>query len=223
MKRKYNLTLSFVIQFVVIFWGFLYYRILSGCNMLISLDDLPANVLNILVQHIIVNLPAIALFAIALKRTGNETLFLNMPSKTIWKLCLLTGIIVYFALFVYALDISDSVVKVVYIFIFYLFFVSFMEEYIYRGLVPALQKNRLPKALEWILPNIVFTLSHFVTLFAVSNGASGATASDLARFFITTMIFGLLMELLKRKSNSLYIPVLAHAIYDFYGEIMLWL
>lgn len=104
-----------------------------------------------------------------------------------------------------------------------LIFVSFMEEYLYRGLVPALQKNELPKVVEWILPNILFSLSHYIMLFVEPSGIKGITISALLGFFVTTTLFGIIMELLKRKSSSLYIGILVHAIYDFYGEIMLWL
>lgn len=223
LKKRHVLILGFVIQMISILWGFLYYKRLFAEHMLISLDDASADVLKIFLQHIMVNLPVIMLFAAALKMTGSEKLFLCMPPKRMWKILLLLGVISYSALFFYALSISDDKVKAVYTAVFYLLFVSFMEEFLYRGLVPALQKGKLPKALEWILPNIVFSLSHFVMLFVEPSGASGITACALITFFITTIIFGMIMELLKRKSGSLYIPVLIYAVYDFYGEIMLWL
>lgn len=126
-------------------------------------------------------------------------------------------------LFFYGLSIIHNVIKVLYFFIFYLLFVSFAEEYIFRGIVPYLQKNKLPKIIEYLLPNVLFTGMHFVTLFVDPSGNSEITFFAALAYFITTMIFGVFMEFLKRKSNSLYIPILAHAIYDFYGEIMLWL
>ncbi len=60
-------------------------------------------------------------------------------------------------------------------------------------------------------------------LFVDPSRVSEITFFDTLVYFITTIIFGMIMELLKRKSNSLYTSILAHATYDFYAEIMLWL
>lgn len=224
IMKKNHLVLSIIAVSIVILWSFLYYKILFNNNMLISLDDLSStNVLNIALQHILVNLVVIVFFAIGVKRIGSKKLFLHIPSKKIWKILLAVFVIAYCALFAYALNISHNIIKALYTFIFYLVFVSFTEEYLYRGLVPALQKNELPKVMEWILPNVLFSLSHYVMLFVEPSGMSGIAITDLLIFFISTAIFGIIMEFLKRNSNSLYIGVLAHAIYDFYGEIMLWL
>lgn len=77
--------------------------------------------------------------------------------------------------------------------------------------------------MEWFLPNIIFSGSHYVMLFVDGTGIHGISPSALIAFFVTTVLFGIIMEFLKRKSDSLYIAVLCHAIYDFYGEVMLWL
>lgn len=106
---------------------------------------------------------------------------------------------------------------------FYLLFISFAEEYIFRGVIPFLQKNKLPKFIEWLLPSVLFTVLHFVMLFVDPSGINEIPFFDALVYFITTIIFGMIMELLKRKSDSLYTSILLHAIYDFYGEIMLWL
>lgn len=223
MKKKHAVLLSNIIPAVVIIWSFLYYRLLFINKRLISLDDLSGNVFSIMIQHIMVNLPVWLIFFIIIKKIRNEKLYLNIPNQRRWKIVLLILIFVYIALFFYGLDISKDIVKALYDFVFYLLFVSFVEEYLYRGLLPALQKDKLPKILEWIWPNVLFSASHYVMLFVDSTGIRGIKVSELILFFITTIIFGVIMEFLKRKSNSLYIAVLCHAIYDFYGEIMLWL
>lgn len=224
MKKKSDFLLSNIIPVVVIIWSFLYYRLLFINNRLISLDDLSGNnIFSIMIQHIIVNFPIWILLIVSLKKIEIKKLFLNIPDKKRWKIVLLILIFVYIGLLFYGLDISKNMIKVLYISVFYLLFISFTEEYLYRGLIPALQRNKLPKIMEWILPNIVFSASHYVMLFVDDTGIRGIALSELIVFFITTIIFGVIMELLKRKSNSLYIAVLCHAIYDFYGEIMLWL
>ncbi|MDO5549020.1 MAG: CPBP family intramembrane metalloprotease [Eubacteriales bacterium] len=222
MNKKYHVIRSILLPGMAILWGFLYYRILYNRNMLLSLDDISTNILTIVLQHILVNLPIILLLLITGKRMGGKRFFFMVPSKKVWKIAWIICVILYGVLLFYALQINRNWIKVLYIWIFYLLFVSFMEEYLYRGLIPALEKNKLPKGFEWIVPNVLFTLSHYVMLFVEPSGIHGITISTLIRFFITTMIFGIVMELLKRKSNSLYIPVFVHAIYDFYEEIMLW-
>ncbi len=224
MKKNKDIIISILIPIIVIFWSFLYYKLLFINNILISLDDLTnKNIFNILLQHIIVNAPVIILLVIGLKKFGNKNLFLNFPHKNIWKIILSIFVIIYFLLIFYGISISHNIIKVFYNAIFYLLFVSFMEEYIYRSLIPLLQKNKLPHIVEYLLPNTIFSLSHFVMIFVDNSGTTGITTMALFVFFITTIIFGIVMELLKRKSESLYLPIVAHAIYDFYGEIMLWI
>ena len=100
----------------------------------------------------------------------------------------------YIGLFFYGLEISNNVIKALYNFVFYLLFVSFPEEYLYRGLIPAIQRNTLPKIIEWILPNILFSASHFVMLFVDGTGFQEISLSEILVFFITTVIFGVVME-----------------------------
>lgn len=223
MRKKSDFLLSNIIPIVAIIWSFLYYKLLFINNRLISLDDLSGNVFHIMIQHIIVNFPIWILLIAGLKKIEIKNLFLNLPDKKRWKIVLLVLTFVYIGLFFYGLDISKNMIKVLYTFIFYLLFVSFAEEYLYRGLIPALQREKLPKIMEWILPNLLFSASHYVMLFVDGSGIHGISFWELTIFFITTVIFGVIMEFLKRKSNSLYTAVLCHAIYDFYGEIMLWL
>lgn len=223
MKKRYELLLSNIIPIVVIIWSFLYYRILFINNRLISLDDLSENILGIIIQHIIVNFPIWILLIVSLKKIEIQKLCLSIPEKKRWKILLWALIFVYIGLFFYGLDISKNMINTLYISVFYILFVSFAEEFLYRGFMPALQRNNLPKIMEWILPNILFSASHYVMFFVDGSGIRGISLSDLIVFFITTVIFGVVMEFLKRKSNSLYIAVLCHALYDFYGEIMLWL
>lgn len=132
-------------------------------------------------------------------------------------------IVIYTGLSVYGIFLISDLIHVLYVSVFYLFMVSLIEEYMYRGWMPALVKNVLPKWCLWILPNLIFTLAHYVMIFVDDTRISDIGISDLVVFFFSTMGFGLLMELIKRKSQSLWIVVLLHAIYDFYGEIMLWI
>lgn len=222
MKKKYDLFLSNLIPIVVIIWAFLYYRILFINNKLISLDDLSGNIPGIMIQHIIINFPIWILLIISLKKIELQKLYLKLPKKG-WKILLLALILIYIGLFFYGLTISKHIINTLYISLFYLLFISVPEEFLYRGFMPALQKNNLPKVMEWILPNILFSASHYVMLFVDGSGIRGISLFQLTAFFITTIIFGVVMEFFKRKSNSLFIAVLCHAIYDFYGEIMLWL
>lgn len=220
---KYIFLLSNIIPIFVIIWSFLYYRLLFVNNRLISLDDFSGNSFGIIIQHIVVTFPIWLLLIVSLKKIEIKRLCLNLPDKKRWKVVLLILIIFYIGLFFYGLDISKRMIKTLYISIFYLLFVSFPEEYLYRGFIPAIQRNKIPQIMEWIIPNILFSASHFVMFFVDGVGLREISLFELIVFFISTVIFGIVMELLKRKSNSLYIPVLCHAIYDFYGEIMIWL
>ena len=212
MKKRYNILSSTIIPFIVILWSFFYYRLLFVNNQLISLDNLSGNIPGIIIQHIIVNFPIWILLIVSLKKIELKKLCLNIPDKKRWKIFLLILFFAYIGLFFYGLDISNNVIKALYNFVFYLLFVSFPEEYLYRGLIPAIQRNTLPKIIEWILPNILFSASHFVMLFVDGTGFQEISLSEILVFFITTVIFGVVMEFLTRRSNCLYIAIFHHDI-----------
>lgn len=53
-------------------------------------------------------------------------------------------------------DVSNIIFK----WLYYLIFISFMEELEYRAVIPALLKGHVNSKLEWILPNVLFACAH---------------------------------------------------------------
>ena len=207
-----------------ILWSFIFYKALFLNGRLISMDDVATHLGSISLQHIFVNLPVwLLLFWNLRKKSEDRNYSLSLPKKKAGKIVLGLEVIIYIGLFAYGMSIEANFLQVMYAAIFYLFMVSFLEEYIYRGWMPELLKDVMPKWAVWIVPNLLFTISHYVMLFVDDTGIEGIGISELLMFFVSTMIFGLLMELIKRKTNSLWIVILLHAIYDYYGEIMLWI
>ncbi len=213
---------SFLLAAIYICWAFIYYKILYHEHSLISIDDAGEKTLKLFLQHIIANIPAILLFAICVKKKQQKKVFLNMPEVRPMKLILILILIFYVLMFFYSLNIIGNIVESAYIAIFYLVFVAFSEEFFYRGILPSILKGN-SKWLRLLLPNIIFSISHLAMLFVYEDGLESLLRWQTLYFIISTVIFGIILEMVKRKSGSLYIPVMLHAVYDFYGEISLYI
>ena len=219
---KKNRIMGITFPLIIILWTFLFYKFLFLYGKLISLDDARTHIGHIIFQHIVVNLPIWFMLIRSVKK-DRKAFFLILPHKKFWQIILGIETLIYLGLFVYGVSIKVDIVQVLYSAAFYLFMVSFAEEFLYRGWIPMLLKNGFSEWTVWILPTLLFTLSHYVMIFVDNQGIKDISISQLLFFFLSTIVFGLLMELIKRKSQSLWIVVLLHAIYDFYGEIMLWI
>ncbi len=207
---------------IVIFWGFGYYKILYHTPYFISFDEADKNTFRLFVQHVIVNLPPLLCIFFCIVRKRRDRIFMKVPEGKWGRLCLILLCAVYAALLACSLKIIGNTVNTVYMAVFYLFFVSFTEEFVYRGVLPALlEKNSVP--VRWLLPNILFSLAHVAMLFVSDDGLEGLSNWSICLYIVSTVLTGLVFELAKRKSKSLYLPILLHAVYDFFGEIMLWL
>lgn len=222
MRKNKNLSTSIIFPIGCVAWAFLYYKFLFLRGSLISLDDAQAHLGRILFQHIAVNLPAWLLLVWGVKTKDKKEFFFCVPGRISGKIILGAASAAYLALLAYGLWLNSKPVQVLYAFVFYLLLVSFVEEYIYRGWLPAMLKGNASEWAVWIVPNALFALSHFVMIFVDDEGMKGMAVSTMLFFLVHTVFFGMVMEFAKRRLGSLWIAVLFHAIYDFCGEMMLW-
>lgn len=88
------------------------------------------------------------------------------------------------------------------------------EELEYRALMPAILKDRVHKYVEWLLPNVLFACAHLLLPMIQGKGFTellGILCSSIAGF----VLLGVFWEWCKRKTGSLWVGVLIHAIMDF--------
>ncbi len=98
---------------------------------------------------------------------------------------------------------------------FFLIVVGFSEEFIFRGYLFTELDKELPTYLAIIISGMMWGAMHAAIPIAV-NSYSGiqsfsAIISELGGFAVVGSIFALLYK----KSNSLIVPILVHALYDY--------
>jgi membrane protease YdiL (CAAX protease family) len=92
--------------------------------------------------------------------------------------------------------------------------VAFVEETLFRGLLPARFPQTRP-VLALVVPTIAFTLAHAVTA-ASPDQATGTTV----RTIVFALAFGLLATLLTRRTASIWPAVALHAAFDTLGFLV---
>lgn len=151
-------------------------------------------------------------FVILRKKTV-DYLALGLEKKSA-KIIVLVLVIVCVLSLTRQLVVYDDRVTIVFKWIYYLVFVAFCEELEYRALMPAILKDRVHKYVEWILPNILFACAHL--LLPMIQGKSFAELLGiLGSSILGYVLMGVFWEWCKRKTGSLWVGVLIHAIMDF--------
>ncbi len=115
---------------------------------------------------------------------------------------------------VYSLIVSEDKTAVLFSLFYYSVFIAFAEEFVCRDVCTwFLRDFRWP--VRYLIPNICFALLH---LFSAAGWGeiTGAVilhflTSDAAGF----AVYGCLMQLLKEKSGTIWLPVLLHALMDY--------
>ncbi len=106
-----------------------------------------------------------------------------------------------------------------YLFGFYLFFVGFVEEFIFRGFLFLTLNNRYEWKLAASVAGILWSIPHLFIPLITSNDymhiekwASGII-NGVGGFAVSSIFFSWLLL----KGKNLFIPVLVHAILDYLG------
>ena len=97
--------------------------------------------------------------------------------------------------------------------VYYLFFIAFLEEFLFRALFPALLHGYGSERLERLLPAVLFALSH--SLLPTVTGGVGAGIRAAASGLLGYTLSGLAWDWLRRRTGSLWPGVLIHALMDF--------
>ena len=115
---------------------------------------------------------------------------------------------------VYCMTVKEDKISVLFSLAFYLIPVSFSEEFICRDVSTYFLRDA-----EWpvryLIPAACFSMLHIFSY----SGWRQLTGTDIAVFFtrgfLGFFIFGCLMQLLKEKSGTIWLPVLLHGLMDF--------
>lgn len=170
-------------------YAYVYYKYLYVNGGILSVSAASQYPVKFMLQAVIVNAPILVILFVAVITLGKralESFDLKVPKKSA--------------------QIIVSVLGVLY--------VAFLEEFEFRALIPAFLKERFNKYVEWLLPNVLFACSHLLIPMI-----QGKSVSELFLILLNSIsgyvLLGIFWEWCKRKSGSLWVGVLIHAIMDF--------
>ena len=180
------------------------------------------NISGMCVQNLITSAFAILLFIIflvILKSRFADEMYLKINGKiSVITIFVLVTILLGFMIF--CLITKQDKITVLYNLFYYAFFIAFFEEFIFRDVFPFLLKEE-KTVLRYLVPAIMFGLIHIFN----NSGWQSITAYQVIKFITSQMLgyiaFSCLVQFLKEKSGTIWIPVLVHTIMDYSGILKL--
>ncbi|MCR5480294.1 MAG: CPBP family intramembrane metalloprotease [Ruminococcus sp.] len=196
-------------------WGSVWIFHWKNTGELRSLNTASSDITHIFTQHLTVSAISIAVFLISiitLRSSFVKKMRMSVKGK---RQCILMFVClaVWVVISIYAMLTKHDKLTVGYSLFYYLIFIAFFEEFIFRDVLPELIRNERT-ILRYLLPNILFGAVHIFSY----AGWGTISFSFVLRFLISQMWyyigFGCLMQLIKEKSGTIWIPVLIHAVWD---------
>ncbi len=110
----------------------------------------------------------------------------------------------------------------VYLFLIECFSIGFFEEIIFRGIILVILLKKLSQTkngvfLSIVLSSAIFGLMHLVNLF------NGASISDTLLQIGYSFLVGMMWAIMFLKIGNLWLIMLLHATYNFFGQVMFYL
>ena len=180
------------------------------------------NISGIFVQNLITSAFTILLFIIflvILKNRFADEMYLKIKGK-ISLVVVATLVVILLRFMIFCLITKQDKITVLYNLFYYVFFIAFFEEFIFRDLFPFLLKNE-KTLIRYLIPGIMFGLIHVFNY----SGWQSITAYQVIKFITSQMLgyiaFSCVMQFLKEKSGTIWIPVLVHTIMDYSGILKL--
>ena len=197
-------------------YAYVYYKHLYENGGILSVSAASQHPVAFVWQAIIVNIPIIIFLSLSFvvcRKKATDYLSLTLGKKSAKITVLVLGL-VYILSLVRQLLVYDDSTMILLKWVYYLVFVAFCEELEFRALLPAILKDRCNKYVEWLLPNVLFACAHLL-LPLVQGKSVEELLWILGNTIVGYVILGLFWEWCKRKSGSLWVGVLIHAIMDF--------
>lgn len=193
---------------------YLYPKARSG--ELLSVRHAAENLPGIFMQSVVPFLfPAalLILSALLLRKDFAQQMYIQLKGKwqRITALILIAAILLLTGI---CLIVKEDRGSVLFSLLYYTVFIAFAEEFVCRDVCAwFLQEFRWP--VRFLIPNICFALLH---LFSAAHWGE-ITGAVLFHFLTSDVLgfaaFGCLMQLLKEKSGTIWLPVLLHTLMDY--------
>ena len=215
IKTALGMLMVLMICFVDMMWGASFIYRWKADGTVISVRNASTDLPGIFLQNLILFIVPLILFVamlFILRKDFADEMYLRVTGKKQAVILLILGGILLL-LTVFCMVTKEDKISVLYSMVYYLVFIAFAEEFVVRDVCVYLLRNER-KVIQYVVPNLIFAFMH---VFAYAGWGS-VTVTDMAHF-VTSDLFGLiavgcLFQFLKEKSNTIWIPVLVHAIMD---------
>ncbi len=201
-----------IIEFFSVF--LLYRKVQSGevISVRLSSAEPAAFILQCLLEFLF---PAalLILFALVLKRDFPSAMYMTIIGKwqRITAAALITGILGFT---VYGLAAKPDKMSILLSLFYYFVIVAFAEEFVIRDACTYFLRDA-SWPLRYLLPNLFFALPHLFSYAGWGEITGGVVLNFLFNGVLGYIFSGCLLQLLKEKSGSIWIPVLLHCLMDY--------
>lgn len=220
-SRRSRLLLVLGIYLTSVVWVTVYFRYRYVRQSLLSVGNASEYLGAVTLQTFLVNLPMIVALSVSFCLLGRDTaekLSLQVRTKSA-KIIVTVLAVVYVFQLVSWLGLSDDKITVAFQWLYYLLAVAFLEEFEFRALFPAILGEKFSPPVRWILPNALFALAHSVLMVVTGMEFSQIMVNTLNNF-LGYVLVGVFLEWCRRKTQSLWVGVLIHALMDFPGSVV---
>lgn len=185
-------------------------------GVLISPHNCTDNIVHFFLQNILISLPSaliIILLLFEFKESFTDEMYFKVNSRYQRTAVILLTVVLLVAM-IYSLYSQENKTRTVLCLFYYIVFIAFVEEFLFRDVFTYLLKNE-NAIIRYGIPNLLFGLGH---LFSYSGWKS--ISADYLKFFITSQLLGLILsgcifQFIKEKTKTIWIPILIHGFLDY--------
>ncbi|MGN1163875.1 MAG: type II CAAX prenyl endopeptidase Rce1 family protein [Candidatus Ornithospirochaeta sp.] len=211
-KNTYAI-LGICYTFMQYFWTFFVSIYLRNRGTLSEITS-PLGFIPVFLFNLLIAIPMIAVLIgtiIRYKRDFDDKLNYIKTDRYLITLILTT-------LYALMLPLSTRVAKTprtgAFAWFYYLFFIAFLEEFLYRGLVPNLmERSSFPKALKALVPALLYGIYQSALPFA-QHGISLDTLIGILPDMVWSVVFHFVLMAMKKWTGAMWLPIIVHAIFD---------
>lgn len=207
INLKNNYVSSSILGIWFFLWMFLICYFTVKNNLFISIDNITRDTIFSRFLFDFFALSVVALIIIVINRKNLEYFRLCIQSK--YEILILAGVMILL-FFLH----NDYSIEGFYHFYFYLFFVAFTEEFLFRGyLYNRMREDSRKYAI--IISGICFGIGHAVLPSILTNADLLQLLWAMASTIGGGILSGWYFIILQERSKTIWIPVLVHAILDY--------
>jgi len=215
---KINKKIIYPIALIGIYMGYSFFLVkyFYNNNLLIAAKNVTIS--NIGIQLIVDFLANLLIVIIIMSIMLRKNQSLNITGTT------RNGKIVAYILFTIYIGIffikGDFSLSGIYKPFFFLIVIGFSEEFVFRGYLFTELAKELPTYLAVIISGMMWSAMHAIIPIITNNYSGIQSFSAIISTFGGYTAAGSIFALLYKKSNSLVVPTLVHALLDFYPVLI---